>query len=98
MPEQRSNNLPTSTTGTFTRRDGKRLLIFSGHGSWSPDDGYVNVPKGSRFCFFTENMKAISDGFGAQVEKWGVLYWAACRAIELKPTGGEAFGVNCLQR
>lgn len=169
---------PFATRGKFKRRPGKKLIIFSGHGSWDPKikEPYVQVPKKSQFCFFTENMKTISDSFGGRVEKWGALlgilpepdqiigefknmpnmmlhppfnptlniqkmtaeeckthnamqiilrknaasvslkdlfkimnelkiptedvdmYWAACRAIDLKPVGGEKFGVNDMQR
>ena len=67
------NQLPTGTGGTFSRRPGKFLVIFSGHGSWNPDDGFIQVPKGARFVAFTEHMKTLSDGLGGKIESLGSL-------------------------
>jgi hypothetical protein len=73
MWKQPYNGLPNETTGSFGRRAGKPLIIFSGHGSWNAENGYVQVPKASRFVFFIEHMKTLSDQLGGHIESAGSL-------------------------
>lgn len=71
--KQPYNGLPKELTGNYGRRAGKFLVVFSGHGSWDPKNGYIQVPKASRFVFFIEHMKTLSDNLGGSVESVGAL-------------------------
>jgi hypothetical protein len=43
-------------------------VVLSGHGSWSPSDGYTTVPEGTTFHTYAPLGETIYDGLGNAIE------------------------------
>lgn len=46
-----------------------RTIVFSGHGSWIPENGYVQMTRNCRIEFYTENARTLSDALGGDLDR-----------------------------
>ncbi|MCX2954556.1 putative adhesin [Lentzea sp. NEAU-D7] len=70
-------------------------LILSGHGSWSPEDGYIELPADRELWFYAEFAKLLPDEVGqlvetlgdqlSKLERWVVHGGSTCPNYKLSP-------------
>lgn len=45
-----------------------KVIVFSGHGAWDPNDGYATVPRNCSIEFYTEANRTLSDALGGDLD------------------------------
>ncbi|MEM9463384.1 MAG: putative adhesin [Myxococcota bacterium] len=46
-----------------------KIIVFSGHGAWDPNDGYAIVPRHCSIEFSPETNRALSHAFGRDLDR-----------------------------